>query len=831
MSETKVHSTDLSPNPNDQDSLTMFTFDDLLAEIDIAERRAGEKETWRLLREVLKDMIRTSSSASTADLVSGRHWALTRVEVQNYRGISNTPSFAADFSPQPGITVLHGPNGAGKSSISDAIEVALSGALSAQHSGTAGNRLLWEPVALARDSTSARVSVTLQDGPSRLYCTACIEAGNHVDWECELDDGSGRKLVKADSEWFDALKNHQPVFAYATLERRIQLSKDLAHFFEGLLALGGAFTALEDAIETRSTEAQRALDSWNQSFAALQRSIATLDAEYEPTSTLHLDPLRTPTVDQNIEDWARANSLRETGKPGGQITEQCREQIERLIVTVRSSLTCLQQAESSSEQRLLPQLQALYEHATLESENSHTRDSCPVCRSTGRNWRQSLGLLVSSLKAISQLNSDAANSAGQLNAMVQESLVPALQITADSTDAEDTRRDSENGLELAAALNVAITQHGVSAHHSVLSATRALVDWLESPSTSELLEFVVAQSDRLRAWRLERSNASTDFLAQWHRDQVQAMQAAQWKGAKRRVEELRTRLRRRRTETLERRTNKKVEDLLADVGMRIKSVSVQKTKAALELVDSSDDRLELGMLSAGQRNAMLLAPLLASVDAGPFSFLVLDDPVHAFDQIRVDLLARSLADFAKTRRVIVMTHDERLREHLMARSQDCDVRTVERDSDSGAVTLKQTGMFWSELLQDARNALEVGHTVGRSNLALTDVVRGLCRQALDNCIRDLVIRISVRSGAKADSNLSILDEEYTTEKRLRSLESIARSARIDSTPVSNARAACKAYFGGWNRSAHGNSPLSEATSEEIDTVTSACSELFELLND
>lgn len=140
-------------------------------------------------------------------------------------------------------------------------------------------------------------------------------------------------------------------------------------------------------------------------------------------------------------------------------------------------------------------------------------------------------------------------------------------------------------------------------------------------------------------------------------------------------------------------------------------------------------------------------------------------------------------------------------------------------------------MFWSELLQDARNALEVGHTVGRSNLVLTDVVRGLCRQALDNCMRDLVIRISLRTGAKADSNLSILDAEYTTEKRLQSLESIAKSAGIDSTPVSNARTACKAYFGGWNRSTHGNSPLSEATGEEIDTVTSACSELFELLND
>jgi len=73
------------------------------------------------------------------------------------------------------------------------------------------------------------------------------------------------------------------------------------------------------------------------------------------------------------------------------------------------------------------------------------------------------------------------------------------------------------------------------------------------------------------------------------------------------------------------------------------------------VTDVSGKPVALSMLSAGQRNALLLAPLLAVSRGGPFGFLVLDDPVHAFDQVRVDRLAQLIHDLAEDRRVIVLT--------------------------------------------------------------------------------------------------------------------------------------------------------------------------------
>ena len=75
----------------------------------------------------------------------------------------------------------------------------------------------------------------------------------------------------------------------------------------------------------------------------------------------------------------------------------------------------------------------------------------------------------------------------------------------------------------------------------------------------------------------------------------------------------------------------------------------------MTVTDVSGKPVALSMLSAGQRNALLLAPLLAVSRGGPFGFLVLDDPVHAFDQVRVDRLAQLIHDLAEDRRVIVLT--------------------------------------------------------------------------------------------------------------------------------------------------------------------------------
>ena len=72
----------------------------------------------------------------------------------------------------------------------------------------------------------------------------------------------------------------------------------------------------------------------------------------------------------------------------------------------------------------------------------------------------------------------------------------------------------------------------------------------------------------------------------------------------------------------------------------------------------------LGVMSQGELHAIALSLFLprATLPESPFRFVVIDDPVQSMDPARVDGLARVLADVAKTRQVVVFTHDDRLPE-------------------------------------------------------------------------------------------------------------------------------------------------------------------------
>ena len=72
----------------------------------------------------------------------------------------------------------------------------------------------------------------------------------------------------------------------------------------------------------------------------------------------------------------------------------------------------------------------------------------------------------------------------------------------------------------------------------------------------------------------------------------------------------------------------------------------------------------LGVMSQGELHSLALSLFLprATLPESPFRFVVIDDPVQSMDPSRVDGLARAFEETARTRQVIVFTHDERLPE-------------------------------------------------------------------------------------------------------------------------------------------------------------------------
>ncbi|WP_155855726.1 AAA family ATPase [Arthrobacter sp. 9MFCol3.1] len=798
----------------------MFSFEELLHEIELKRESARQgTESWDRLHAVAVELA-GSSDDDTNWLDPRRSWRLERISIANYRGISNEKPLVLVFDPTPGITVIHGLNGAGKSSISDALDLALSGTTPAGTGGTAGNAALWDPVHLARGASSARVEVALSSQSDRLVLEAVLgETGEVESHVARLESVDGSEQVDLGSNWYQALASHQPVFAYASLERRVQLSKDLASYFEGLLALGGSFSALQETITLRGNASTEALSRWRGAKVEAMRALAQIDRDRRSSGNVTpLDPVPEPTINDSKEEWLNNAGLLEPGLDSDSLPTDSWEQLSRVARTIQATIQDFENAGSSVEQVLAGTLEQLHE----EAKNRHLEDgTCPVCATANTGWLTTLNETVKRNHNLASLRTKVAADTKALAAVVHELLTAVLKVGSQADEADPIRKLSSSGQELLTKFDLA-RESRIAAQHAVLTATAELAAWLCSDEAKALVNEAVIRTDATKQWRIARARAVEKFTAIWETDGSSAAESAMWTATSSRVDDLRNHLRKRRTDALEGKAGARVLELLSDAELKLKKINALATKASMELVDQNGNRVDLGMLSAGQRNAVLLAPLLASVDAGPFEFLVLDDPVHAFDELRIDRLAGSLALLAETRRVIVLTHDDRLKEHLAARAHTCDTRLVERSAATGAVEVDDSRHLWDQLLLDARTIFDLSLEKTGSTRDVTDGIRGLCRMSIDNALRTFVLRNAVLFGRDTETDLTMLDKKYTTKERLTVAATFWQGEAPDVNPVSRAVQKCQTPLEFWNQSVHGNSQLTDATKEEIRAARDAC---------
>ena len=804
-------------------ALTMISFQEILSEI-VTKRALARKDTdsWDRL-EAVATQLAGAPTASGHWFRPDQVWHMERVSISNYRGIANSDPLEIIFEPTPGITVLHGLNGAGKSSISDAIELALGGTTPVVSGGTAGKAPLWDPVPLSRGSSSASVEVSLSSQGDRLVLKVALdESGEVSSHEAFLERNSECRRIDLGGDWHQALTSHQPIFAYASLERRVQLSKDLATYFESLLALGGSFTILQETITERGAASSEAFTRWRTAKDEAIGAIARIDEKRKllGTATL-LEGVREPKISENKNTWLAETGLIETGFYSDSMPSDSRARLTAAATNVRTSISDYEIAGKAANQYL----SSVLEHLHAEAVDRELKDgSCPVCATTDSGWQTTLAETVKRNRHLTSLMGDVLDYARKLTTAASELIEPMLQTSGLAAKDDPIYAYSCHGGTLLKKFNDA-SMNGISMQHSFLTAATELCDWLCSEEAGSVVDEALKRTDATKQWRLERTQAVEAFVAVWDADGTSGAESQLWSATLKRVDELRKGLRDRRSTALEGRAGTGVQELLADAGLRLESIKVLPTKASMKLVDKTGGVVELGMLSAGQRNAVLLAPLLSSVDAGPFGFLVLDDPVHAFDELRIDRLADSLSKLAKTRRVIVLTHDDRLKEHLAARSSDYDTRLVERSSADGSVEVVESSQFWEQLLEDAHTVLNLAMSEVGTTRDVTDAIRGLCRMSIDNALRSFVLRNGVLGGRDIEADLVAIDKVHKTNDRLKTAEGFWTGANPAANPVTLAAMECQSHLLSWNQSVHGNPQLSEASSEEIRATRKACKAL------
>ncbi|WP_406459475.1 hypothetical protein OG782_18805 [Streptomyces sp. NBC_00876] len=627
----------------------------------------------------------------------------------------------------------------------------------------------------------------------------------------------------SNTPWRYAVESHPPVFSYADVERRVQQHEDLHRYIENLLALGGCFDHLERRVEENSSSAAASRKRLLAALKSAKERVAKVDAHFldlEPRH--HLPDVSWIEEVHDIRIWLADNELTEVGATLPEVTSAGIERLATSMRDVDGALELVLGDVPTVHHRLAVHL------ASLHSEVEHVPNSgcvCPVCDSEVSDWVQRLAANIESVAETTPRRNAAGASLRKLRRAIE--VIPTVLDIVSGVDGFD--ETLLKGFRSAYSHLLATFEgYGEQPVAPVVKEFLNIRDVLLGDSWNSISNKAIELSDISAQWRRGRRSALDPYVMIWEEENEEAKSAPLWEATRKCIGELEDRLRSGRTVRFEGKAGVQVERLLMDAGIVLESVSLKRTRAEVSVQGADGNRLELAMLSAGQRNAFLLAPLFATTGSGPFNFLILDDPVHSFDEIRVDRLAAVISDLAKARRVIVLTHDERLKEHLLARSQVCDAWSVSRDGIRGEISVEKTDELWRVLVKDAKSVWQFSPRISTTgHLSEAQIIRGLLRQALDDALRQCVVRYSLHSGENVATLLGILDEARTTVKRLDAAKEIISLDPAVPHPIDKAKQACSHHVAKWNGAAHGNEEVKSDLKGEIKAGLDACTTLGE----
>jgi len=170
------------------------------------------------------------------------------------------------------------------------------------------------------------------------------------------------------------------------------------------------------------------------------------------------------------------------------------------------------------------------------------------------------------------------------------------------------------------------------------------------------------------------------------------------------------------------------------------------------------------VMSQGELLALSVSVFLprAALDESPFRFAVIDDPVQAMDPAKVDGLARVLHRAARTRQIVVFTHDDRLPEAIRRLKLDATLLHVDRRAHS-TVDVQVSRTPVQRYLDGARGYAKPDRLPPEVQAR---VVPMFCRSALEAAAANVVRRRAVEAGTSLDEADEQIDEARTLRETL-----------------------------------------------------------------
>ncbi|MEV7144544.1 hypothetical protein [Streptomyces tauricus] len=541
-------------------------------------------------------------------------------------------------------------------------------------------------------------------------------------------------------------------------------------------------------------------------------------------SAASIKAINWPTWINNIDAWLQENELDDSGGFLPQVTEKHHGSLSSAIKHAVEAFEKIDSSPDSVKRRLAHSLRGFHEHVL---DLASPGVECPVCESEQADWPVRLRESVLELAGLEPLYLEAESSLAALKRKIETEFREIFTVLDSSAAPLATSQEVlEKAKDRAAALCHMLDRYGCQPTGAARSKVLGLQAILDTHDWWRACAEAVSLSAFDKQWRLRRRVAVEDFVNTWREHGQVTQENHLWKATGVCLKDLAGDLRDKRAQDFTALAGGRVKALLDDAGILLEDVRLTTQRAEVKVQNPAGQPLSLSMLSAGQRNAFLLAPLLATIESGPFGFLVLDDPVHAFDDIRVDRLSSVLAEISLSRRVLVFTHDERLKAHLMARSLNCQSWAISRDLETGVISLESTDQLWRMLLSDAEavRGLAPKNSVN-GYLNETQIIRGLLRQAIDIALHHSVVRHAISGGRDVAEDLALLDSCQSTVARIDKAEEIINVPAGCKHPVSEAKLRCGIFLGLWNNAVHGGSSTKNDLKSEIDVAGKACSDL------
>ena len=693
---------------------------------------------------------------------------LRSITVEGFRGIG--PAATLTLTPGPGLTLVVGRNGSGKSSFAEGLEMLLTGSNKRWDGRSAVWKESWRclhqpnPCAVrAEFAAEALGTVTVE---RRWEEASPLDASTA--WF--QPRGAARQPL-AELGWDAAIKTHRPLLPYTELGAVFDKPSEIHDALVEVLGLG-EFDAIQktlqnarkarEAVVSAATDRLKGILPRLQSLASSsgdQRAVAATNAlkgrkpDLAALRTV-LDDRGGTSADKGVT--ALRQAAMQAQAPSQEVVAVATRELREAAAAVEES-----RGTDAGRARALAKLleQAVAYHA------AHTSSDCPVCGTSGAlagTWRDETTKALADLKA----RADAADraharlerataAAHGLLRVSPRSIEPVVAMDlASAAPALNAVTQWNSGASITDPLALAAhLEQGVGGVAAALSAFRTDVESelarredLWRPVATELRDWVpqALAAEAAQAQVAELKKAETWFKG------VQAdMRAERFRPIADRAKAIWRQLRQ--------QSNVELEDVA------LKGAATQRS-VALDVTVDGVHGAALGVMSQGELNALALSLFMprASLPESPFRFMVIDDPVQSMDPSRVDGLARALHEAARTRQVVVFTHDERL--PAAVRHLQIPATVIEVTRRPGSVV--EARVVKAPIDRYFDDAMTIVRTEDLPAEVQRRLVPGFCRSGVEAACVDAVRRRRLKAGAMHHEIEALLDGADSLRKRL-----------------------------------------------------------------